>query len=96
MFNVYVGVTGCEVITSESSSGEGDYTADITARQWIAEHLGDPRRKYRPPPGRDLRRTMLRWTPKHIAGRYYQLLLGHAAIGPYLKDRIHEVEDDRC
>ena len=65
-------------------------------KQWISERLGDPRRKYRPPPGRGVKRRLLRRTPKHIAGRYYQLLSGHAAIGPYLKDKIHKVDDDRC
>ena len=28
--------------------------------------------------------------------RYYQLLSGHAAIGPYLKDKIRRTDDDRC
>ena len=65
-------------------------------KQWISERLGDPRRKYRPPPGRVVMRKLLRRTPKYIAGRYYQLLSGHAAIGPYLKDKIHKVDDERC
>ena len=67
-----------------------------TAAQWIADRLGNPRRKYRPPPGRGLRRRLLRKTPKSVAGRYYQLLPGHAAIGPYLKDRIGRATDDKC
>ena len=58
--------------------------------------LGDPRRKYRLPPGRGVRRRLLRRAPKHIAGRYYQLLSGHAEIRPYLKDKTHKVDDDRC
>ena len=62
-------------------------------KQWISERLGDPRRKHRPPPGKGVRRKLLRRAPKHIAGRYYQLLSGHAAIGPYLEDK---VDDDRC
>ena len=66
------------------------------ATQWISERLGDPRRKYRPPPGRGLRRKLLRRVPKSIASRYYQLLSGHAAIGPYLKGRIHRTDDNRC
>ena len=66
------------------------------AAQWISERLGDPRRKYKPPPGRGLRRKLLRRVPKSIASRYYQLLSGHAAIGPYLKDSIHRTGDDRC
>ena len=35
-----------------------------------------------------MERKLLR-TPKSIARCYYQLLSGHAAIGPYLKDKIH-------
>ena len=59
--------------------------------------LGVPGRsqKYRPP-GKGIKRRLLRRTPKHIAGRYYQLLSGHAAIGPYLKDKIHKMDNDRC
>lgn len=30
-----------------------------------------------------------------MAGRHYQLLSGHAAIGPYLKDKIHKAVDDK-
>ena len=61
--------------------------------EWISSHTGDPRREYSPPPGKGLRRRLLRRTPKSIAGRYYQLQSGHAAIGPYLKDK---TDDDRC
>ena len=56
--------------------------------QWIADCVGDPRRMYRPPSGRGLRRKLLRRTPKSIANRYYQLLSGHAVIGLYLKGKI--------
>ena len=38
--------------------------------QWIAERLGNPSRRYRVPPGRGVRRRLLRRTPKHIASRY--------------------------
>ena len=44
--------------------------------------------EYRPPRGKGLCRT-----PKSIAS---QLLSGHAAIGPYLKDKIHYAVDDKC
>ena len=71
-------------------------TRSRTAAQWTADHPGDPRRKYRPPPGRGLRRKLLRKTPKSVAGRYYQLLSGHAAIGPYLKDKTGKRMDDKC
>ena len=60
-------------------------------RQWTSERLGDPRRKYRTPPGRGVRRKLLRRTPKYIASRYYKLPPGHAAIGPYLRDKIHNM-----
>ena len=63
---------------------------------WISSRTGDPRRRYRPPRGRGLRHRLLRRTPKSIAGRYYQLLSGRAAIGPYLKDKIRKTDDDRC
>ena len=66
------------------------------ATRWMADRFGDLRRRYQPPSGRGLRRRLLRGVPKSIASRYYQLLSGHAAIGPYLKDRIHKATDDRC
>ena len=65
-------------------------------KQWISEHLGDPKRKYRVPLGKGVRRQILRHTPKHIAVRYYQLLSGHAAIGTYLKDKIRKIDSDNC
>ena len=66
------------------------------AARWMADRFGGPRRNYRPPPGRGLRRKLLRGAPKSIASRYYQLLSGHAAIGPFLKDKIHKAADDKC
>ena len=66
------------------------------AAQCITEHLGDPRRKYKPPPKRGLQHKLLRRVPKPISSRYYQLVSGHAVIGPYLKDRIHRRDDDQC
>ena len=63
--------------------------------EWVEERIGDPRKRNRPPRGRGLRLRPLRRVPKSIAGRYYQLLSGHAAIDPYLKERIHRVTDDK-
>ena len=65
-------------------------------RSGISSRTGDPRRKYMAPRGKGLRRRVLRRTPKSIAGRHYQLLPCHAAIGPYLKDKICKTDDDRC
>ena len=67
-----------------------------TAVEWIADRLGNPRRKYRPPPGRGLGRRHLRKTPTSVAGRCYQLLSGYAAIGSNLKDKIGRARDDKC
>ena len=53
-----------------------------TATQWITDRTGDPRRNYRPPPGKGLRHRLFRRAPKSVAGRYNQLLLKHAASGP--------------
>ena len=33
---------------------------------------------------------------KAMAYRYYQLLSGHAAIGPYLRDEIGKTNNDKC
>ena len=33
--------------------------------------------------------------PKSVAGRYYQLLSGHAATRSYLKVKIGQTDDDR-
>jgi hypothetical protein len=47
---------------------------------WIASHIRR-RHGYRPPRGGGLRKD-LRHERKALAGRYYQLLSGHAATGP--------------
>ena len=49
---------------------------------WITGHVR-PGRGYRPPPGKGVRRTQLRRVRKTLAGRYYQLLSGHAESGTY-------------
>ena len=49
-----------------------------------------------PPPGKDVRRKQLRRARKSVSGRYFQLMSGHAAIGPYLKDKIKKADDDKC
>ena len=48
--------------------------------EWIKDNVRAERR-YRPPPGRGMRRQHLRNTRKELAGRFYQFLLGHANIG---------------
>ena len=63
--------------------------------QWATDSAG-PQRKYRPPRGDCLRRKLLRRARKSVGSRYCQLLPGHAAIGPYLRDKVHKTDDDRC
>ena len=48
------------------------------------------------PSGRGLRRGFLRRTPKSVTGRYYLLLSGHAVIGRYLRDKVHNAVEDKC
>ena len=62
--------------------------------QWTTDHVG-PQRKYRSSRGKGVKRGSLRRVQKSIVSRYYQLLSGHAAIGPYLKDRVRKADDDR-
>ena len=50
--------------------------------EWITAHVRSGRR-YRPPPGKGVRRTQLRRVRKTLAGRYYQLLSGHAETGTH-------------
>ena len=52
--------------------------------EWIRAHVR-PERRYRPTPGRGLRRPPLRRAKKNLAGCCYQLLSGHAATGAYRK-----------
>ena len=50
--------------------------------EWIRGHVR-PERRYRPPPRRGARRPQLRRARKTLAGRYYQLLSGHAETGTH-------------
>ena len=52
--------------------------------EWIVS-LVRPERRYKPLPGRGLRRQRLRSTKKELAGRYYLFLSGHGAFGSYPK-----------
>ena len=64
------------------------------AVEWIKDNVREERR-YRPSPGRGLRRQHVRNTRKELAGRFYQFLSGHANIGSYLQ-RVGTIDDDRC
>ena len=48
-----------------------------------------------PPKGPKLGKE-LRYERKALAGRYYQLLSGHAATGDYLCNKIHKLASERC
>ena len=55
--------------------------------KWIVDHVKNKHR-YTPPKGPKLRKE-LRHERKALAGRYYQLLSGHAATGDYLCNKIY-------
>ena len=59
--------------------------------EWTRSHVCKERR-YRPPPGGRLRKGLGK-VRNELAGRFYQLLSGHAA--PYLV-RIGQAPNDRC
>ena len=66
--------------------------ADATS-EWIRGHMGQ-RRRYRPPRGVKMRKALAR-SRKELAGRFYQLLLGHAAVADHLV-RVGQAAEDRC
>ena len=59
------------------------------------QHWGPPT-GVPPPFGEGLERRLLQRERKSAARRYYQLLSGHAAIGPYLRDKLHKTAVDKC
>ena len=70
-------------------------TKSLTATQRIVSHVS-PGRNYRTSRGKGVKRKQLRRARKSVASRYYQLMSGQAAIGPYLKEKIRKTDDDRC
>ena len=62
--------------------------------KWIGDHVKNKHR-YTPPKGPKLRKE-LRHERKALAGRYYQLLSGHAATGDYLCNKVHKLTSDKC
>ena len=61
--------------------------------EWIRTRVGQ-RQRYHPPKGGRMRKD-LNGTRKELAGRFYQLLSGHAATAEHLV-RIGQAESDRC
>ena len=61
--------------------------------EWIRTCSGR-RRRYRPPRGGKMRKDLNR-TRKELAGRFYQLLSGHAATAEHLR-RVGQAESDTC
>ena len=62
--------------------------------EWITAHVR-PGRRYRPPPGKGVRRTQLRRVRKTLAGRYYQLLSGRAETGTH-RVRLDRTDTPEC
>ena len=65
----------------------------LETSSWIRAHV-KRRHRYRPPPGGKIRQE-LRAARKEVAGRYYQLLSGHAATAPHLR-RVGQAASDEC
>ena len=65
----------------------------LETSSWIRAHV-KRRHRYRPPPGGRMRQE-LRAVRKEVAGRYYQLLSGHAATAPHLR-RVGQASSDEC
>ena len=61
--------------------------------EWTRTKVGR-RRRYRPPPGGKLRKGLAK-VRKELAGRFHQLLSGHAAIAEHLV-RAGQAPSDRC
>ena len=68
-------------------------TRSLETNRWIREHV-KRRHRYRPPPGGRMRKE-LKGVRKERAGRFYQLLSGHAATAPHLK-RVGLIDTDSC
>ena len=66
--------------------------ANATA-EWIRTHCGR-RRRYNPPKGGKMRKDLAK-APKELAGRFYQMLSGHAATAEHLK-RVGQTDSDTC
>ena len=64
------------------------------AREWIRWHVRSERR-YHPPKGGKTRKDLQREI-KGVASRYFQLLSGHAAIGPYLVGVAKTIQSGGC
>ena len=75
----YAGETSLSHMTTVATEARSKETVE-----WIRTHVR-PERRYRPSPGRGLWRPPLRRARRTLAGRYYQLLSGHAATGTYRK-----------
>ena len=65
-----------------------------TTTDWITAHVR-PGRRYRPPPGGGVGRARLRRVGGTPAGRYYQLLPGHAETGTHRR-RFGRTDSPAC
>ena len=63
-------------------------------RDWIRRHVKAERR-HRPPKGGKIRKDLQKEN-KGVASRCFQLLRGHAAIGPYLAEMTKIIRSDGC
>ena len=85
----YLRETSCAHMTRRATEARSAGVA-----KWIGDHVKN-RHRYTPPKRPKLRKE-LRHERKALAGRYYQLLLGHAATGDYLCNKAHKLASDKC
>ena len=68
-------------------------TRSKATREWIRDRV-KRKHRYRPPPNGKMRKELSK-APKELAGRYYQLLPGHAAIAQHLV-RVGQAQNECC
>ena len=84
----YLGEASLSHLTRKTSEARSEAT-----KEWILGHVRKERR-YHPPPRGKLRKGPGK-VRKELAGRFYQLLSGHAATATHLR-RVDQAPSDKC
>jgi hypothetical protein len=66
------------------------------AEQWVRPRVARNRAYIAPKKRKFELRPEIRHIPKPLASRYYQLMSGHALIGPYMKEKLKKADSDEC
>ena len=84
----YLGEASLSHLTRKTTEARSRAT-----REWIRDHVRRERR-YRPPPRGKLRKGLGK-VRRELAGRFYQLLPGHAAAAVHIR-RVGQVPSNKC